>query len=58
MSRNPKRIPRILKELKKVWKKYPYFRLMQLIHIVKATNPNAYYCEDEELIEIIKKVLK
>jgi len=44
--RNPKRITPALKAIKKIWKKCPELRLMQLLINTKA----GYYTEDEDLI--------
>jgi len=61
--RDPNRIPEILKELEKVWSKYPDLRLGQLIinlSYVKRRNSGLnrenviYYEEDEDFLEFLK----
>ena len=61
--RNPNRIPEILKELEKIWSKYPDLRLGQLIidlSYVKRRNSGLnrenviYYEEDENFLEFLK----
>jgi len=47
--RDPKRIPRILKELEKEWKKNPDLRFMQFIGNVYRGG--SYYIEDEAFIQ-------
>ena len=46
--RDPKRIPKLLKRLEKLWKKHPELRLAQLIGTVWRGDP--YYVEDEVFI--------
>lgn len=38
--RDPKRIPRICKKLEKLWKKYPDFRLGQLVSNLLGPGPH------------------
>ena len=61
--RDPNRIPEILKELEKIWSKYPDLRLGQLIinlSYVKRRNSGLnrenviYYEEDEDFLEFLK----
>jgi len=61
-KRDPKRIPKIIKRLRKVWEKCPDLRLGQLIE--NAYNrqigegykgKDIYYVEDEQLIKDIEK---
>jgi len=52
--RNPKRIPKILKELELIWKLYPNLRLGQLIFNLEYVD-NIYNMEDEQLIKILRK---
>ena len=52
--RDPKRIDRILKKLKKAWEQSPDLRLCQLITIKAASvnphnHPDLFYVEDEDL---------
>lgn len=52
--RDPKRIDKILDELKVLWKKYPDMRLGQLIlNVIPETR--LYYVEDETLIKDLLK---
>ena len=46
--RNPKRIDRVLKLIKKIWKKYPDLRLFQLLGNAFPAQDN-YYVEDDDL---------
>lgn len=54
--RDPNRIPIILKQLEKEWKRVPDWRLGQLI--VNAVGNDPFYVEDAELIEKIKVLLR
>lgn len=63
--RDPKRINRMLKKIKKLWKTYPDMRLTQLIMNALAMNEDPYYIEDEllerkidELSEVLKQTKK
>jgi len=51
--RDPKRIPKILNELKGIWGTYPDLRLGQLLLNV-AKDPQLYYLEDMELLKILR----
>ena len=52
--RDPKRIDKVLAELKKVWSKYPDWRFMQLIcNLPFESDP--FHMEDEQFIEFLKK---
>lgn len=55
--RDPNRIPMILTEIEKVWKRNPDLRLGQIISnsTVLALTTDIFYMEDEELIENIKE---
>jgi len=54
--RDPKRIPEVLSEIRKVWEKYPDLRLGQLIdNIVSRTPCPLFYIEDEDLVERMEK---
>ena len=56
IMRDPKRIPEVLDELRKVWEKSPDLRLGQLIdNIVTRTPCPLFYIEDEDLVERIKR---
>jgi uncharacterized protein YihD (DUF1040 family) len=50
--KNKNRIPQIIKELERIWKKYPDLRLGQLI---QNCFDDIYYVEDKELIEGIER---
>ena len=52
--RDPKRIPKTLKLIEKIWTKYPDLRLMQLV--LNCVDEGAtYYTEDKELAKILKE---
>jgi len=63
--RDPKRIPKILDELKGIWGSFPDLRLGQLlINVIYSSFPGIsaidaerklYFMEDEELIKAIRK---
>ncbi len=46
--RDPKRIPRILHEIQRVWEAFPDLRLGQLL--LDAYDDALYYIEDEDLV--------
>ena len=51
--RDPKRIDKILDELKSIWVKHPDLRLGQLLlNVIPETY--LYYVEDDDLIKAIK----
>lgn len=52
--RNPKRIPKMLARIKKIWDKNPDLRLMQLITNVTDHGPMTYYIEDDDLLASIE----
>ena len=53
--RDPKRIPKTLKLIEKIWTKYPDLRLMQII--LNCVDEGAtYYTEDKELVKILKDI--
>ena len=55
--RDPKRIDKVLRELRKLWKKYPELRLGQLL--INATYPhNLYAVEDDKILQYIKYTLE
>ena len=57
--RDPKRIPRIIKKLEKVWKAYPDYRLGQLVsNLMGAGRHDVFYTEDTEWEELIDEQLK
>ncbi len=48
--RNPKRIPYVLRELEKIWEKYPDYRLGQLIFNIAGRDP--FFIEDYDTVRI------
>jgi len=56
--RDPNRIPEIISVVTRVWYKYPDLRLGQLILNACPNDKVAYYIEDEELLENLKKIYK
>ncbi len=52
--RKKSRIPKVLKEIERVWKKNSQLRLMQLLRCIN-NNEDAFYVEEDELLERIKK---
>ena len=55
--RDPKRIDRILKLIKKIWKKNPGLRLCQLIdNCTYLYKEDSYYIEDNIIEERLKEV--
>jgi hypothetical protein len=56
--RDKKRIPILLKELEKLWNKYPDFRFGQLIVNIFSTQDeykDAFFPEDDKWLEWIKR---
>jgi len=52
--RDPKRIPRIIKKLEKVWKKHPDYRLGQLVSNLLGPGPHdVFFPEDEEWEDLL-----
>lgn len=49
--RDKKRIPKVLKEIGKIWKKHPDYRLMQLLLNCDVI----YQTEDDVLVERLKE---
>jgi len=64
--RNPKRIPKILDKIQKLWEEKPDMRLGQLLENVFPNRPtmdpkysrSMYNIEDEELVETLTKFYK
>jgi hypothetical protein len=52
--RDKKRIPKIIKELEKIWLEHPDLRLGQLIQNCFGTD-SIYYVEDDSLIKTIER---
>ena len=57
MMRDPKRIDRLLKRIKQIWKKYPDLRLLQLLGNCFPAQDN-YYVEDDELEIRLREIYK
>jgi uncharacterized protein YihD (DUF1040 family) len=49
--RNPNRIDNVLNEIKRIWKKNPNLRLLQLLLNIDCEH---YYIEDEQLVEKLR----
>lgn len=54
--RNPKRIPKTLKEIERLWVQYPDLRLGQLLINCYVNDTDLYYIEDEQLIKKLYEV--
>ena len=55
--RDPKRIDKILKDIKEIWEKHPDTRLGQLILNLEGTvEIPIYHMEDEELVASLKQL--
>jgi uncharacterized protein YihD (DUF1040 family) len=55
--RNPKRIKKILKKVKKLWKKSPDLRFGQLIFNLMRES-NQFYLEDDNFVKILQEKFK
>ena len=54
--RDSKRIPKMIKEIERVWKKHPDLRFMQLLgNVFRA---DSYYMEDEDMLRFLKDYYK
>ncbi len=51
--RDERRIDKILEEIRRVWKKHPDFRLIQVLYL--AVSDYDFHTEDEELLDALKK---
>ena len=50
--RDPKRIPRMLILLWKIWEKHPDLRLGQIVsNVTPGPDPDPFYLEDEDFME-------
>ena len=49
MTRNPERISKVLRELERIWKKHPDWRLGQLVFNIAGKDP--FYIEDYDLVK-------
>jgi uncharacterized protein YihD (DUF1040 family) len=57
--RDPKRIPRIIKKLEKVWKKHPDYRLGQLISNLQGPGvQDVFHKEDSDWEDIMDHVIE
>jgi len=57
--RNPKRIPSVLKKLRKYWELHPDLRLGQLLmNIASVATIDLFYIEDTHLIEQVNILLE
>ena len=54
--RNPRRIPKVLKEIEKIWVNQPYLRLGQLLG--NCIEEGLYFIEDDDLIKLLKTAYK
>lgn len=53
--RDIKRIEPFLKDIEKVWKKYPDLRFMQMINNVMASyRSDLFFIEEEDFIKMLK----
>lgn len=53
--RDPKRIPEVLEELRKLWEKYPDLRFGQLlVNLPFKSDP--FFMEDDEMIKFLKNI--
>jgi len=54
--RDPKRIPKFLKELEVYWEKVPDWRFGQLIsNVFGNCNKDPFFYEEDEMLELFKK---
>jgi hypothetical protein len=57
--RDPKRIPRIIKKLEKVWKMHPDYRLGQLVSNLQGPGvQDVFFKEDDEWEDILDHVIE
>ncbi len=54
--RDPERIDKVLKLIEKIWKRYPDWRLCQLIINSLRINYDPYYIEDDTLYDALKRI--
>lgn len=63
MSRSEEHIDAVIDVLRDIWKKYPDFRLCQLLHNIiwfmesdrKSPHVDIYYVEDDKLVKFLKR---
>ena len=53
--RDPKRIPKVLAELQKLWEQYPDLRLGQLL-VNLPFDGDPFFIEDDEMIKFLQEV--
>jgi hypothetical protein len=53
--RSPCRIPKVLKKVRRIWKRHPDLRLGQLICNACGTR-DPYYMEDDELVRRMRRL--
>lgn len=57
--RDPKRIPKVLKEIERLWKKVPDWRLGQLLgNFLCWYNRDPFFPEDDEFVAELKRYFK
>jgi len=57
--RDPDRIPRIIKKLKKVWKMHPDYRLGQLVSNLQGPGvQDVFFMEDEVWEDILEHLIE
>jgi hypothetical protein len=54
--RDPERIPLVLEEIRKYWKRCPDLRLGQLLWALAGRDP--FYMEDDELVRRIQEEME
>ena len=54
--RDPKRIDEFVEVLKECWKKVPDWRFGQLVTNAIGSDPFLFYCEDDDVLERLKKM--
>lgn len=55
MMRDPKRIPLVLEELRKLWEQYPDWRFGQLL-VNLPFERDPFHMEDDEMIKFLRSV--
>ena len=56
--RDPKRIPKVLDELRFLWEEVPDWRLGQIFcNLQRRENRDIFFYEDDELIKAIKDMI-
>ena len=57
-QRDPKRIPKILKQIEELWSRNPELRLLQLLMNPFPSEWPPYYLEDRDLVKALEKFYK